>query len=226
MRVRAVLPGALIALALTAAAAFALVIALGVRGEGPLSLLLGGSEGTARLQDREQVVPVGGAGGRPISAPLLLPGGGFAAPAAQAAPGPRSASGLRGTTRVRRQASGRNQAGTRITPAPAATPAAQPAPSTPTATRPAATGTPAPAVKVRGRGKGQDQPTTSVPKSRVNTGPPAPPTSTPAPSGDTGPRAGAPVVEMRPVQPTPTPGTGVGQDDGVLHRVPAPPPAP
>jgi hypothetical protein len=223
---RVILPGALIALALTAGATFALVLALGVRGEGPLSLLLGGSEGTARLQDREQLVPVGNPGGRAAAAPLLLPGGGVAVTAAQAAPGPRSASGLRGSARVRRGATRQTQTPARRTLPPAATPAAQPAPTTPTATRPTATSAPAPAVKVRGRGKAHDEPRTSVPKSRVSTGAPAPPTSTPAPSGDTGPRADAPVVEKRPVHPTPTPDTGVGQDDGVLHRVPAPPPAP
>src|SRR4051794_3279107 len=53
MRTREILPGAAIAAMLTASALLALLVALGMRGDGPLALGLGGSDGSARLSGGE-----------------------------------------------------------------------------------------------------------------------------------------------------------------------------
>lgn len=223
MRTRAILPGALIAGLVTTAALLALVVALGIRGGGPLALGLGDSDGSARLDD--VAAPAGESGRAPArlgGTPVVLPGGGVAAPAAGVAPR-RAAGAPRVTTQGNRGATrGGLRTPSRQTPAVAPAPTAA-APTTATTTPQVATSTPNPvAVKVRGRGK--TKPTSSVPKSRVKTGRPATPVSTPAPGSTPGPapRSGeAPAVEkQRVAAPTPTPATGLGADDGVLHRVP------
>jgi len=70
LRSRAALPGVLLALPLTAGALFALVLAIGIRGDGPLSLLIGGADGAARLQDREAVAPLGDTSSGPVFGPV------------------------------------------------------------------------------------------------------------------------------------------------------------
>jgi hypothetical protein len=50
MRTRELLPGASIAALLTASALLALLVGLGMRGDGPLALDLGGSDGSAQLR--------------------------------------------------------------------------------------------------------------------------------------------------------------------------------
>lgn len=212
LRDRAVLPGALLAMLVTAAAVLALVLALGIRGEGPLSLLLGGADGAARLQDGPAAAPPGVTGDPGVRLGPPTPSAGAPAvvlPAAAGAPAaaPRRRAALRGETRTRVPARrSPERAPSRSTPAPVG----QSAPSTGTAPKPAATAAPAPAVKVRGHGK--PKPTTSVPKARIRTSAP------PAPA----PRAADPVVELRPAQPAqpPVPATGGGV---VLKRVPGPP---
>jgi hypothetical protein len=181
MTTRAILPGALIAGLLTAAAVLALVVALGVRGEGPLALGVGEADGAARLDG-------GGSAtlGRPTpgvreTTPVVLPGGGVAAPAA-GAPARRRATALRGTAGDR-QVTGRRITRTPAKGAPVATPK-QPTTTTTTTTRPTATSTPNPnAVKVRGRAPAAS-PKPLVNKRRVPAGgaAPAPVPVTPVPA--------------------------------------------
>jgi hypothetical protein len=227
LRDRAVLPGALLAMLVAGAALLALLLALGIRGEGPLTLLLGGADGAARLQDREAVAPAAVSGvpgvqlgpATPSADALTVPlpaTAGAAVPAAQ-----RRSAALRGETRTRvpaRRSPAR--APSRSTPARPA-PVARTSPVTATAPRPA-TAAPAPAVKVRGRGK--TTPTSSVPKVRIRSSRPAAPAATPAPAPAGtpvgAPRAAEPVVEMRPYRPENPPVPGAGDDSGVLTRVP------
>ena len=210
MRTRELLPGATIAALLTASALLALLVGLGMRGNGPLALDLGGSDGSAQLRGGEdQDVDATGVGGRK-SALLTLPTVASDSDAvAASAPG----SAARRRTAALQGAAGRERAAARrqaTTPA-LRTPSATPAPAKST-TRPAATSTPNPvAVKVRGRGA--PAPKQTVSKTRVPTLPgttAAPRSSTPAPSA---PAPAVPVVRVAPPAPTPNPPV-------VLVRVP------
>src|SRR4051812_30683658 len=149
MRTRELLPGATIAALLTASALLALLVGLGMRGNGPLALDLGGSDGLAQLRGGEGAGATGVGSRRPTS--LTLP---------SVASGDRVAASARGSAARRRTAAlqgaaGRERAAARrqaTTPALRTPSATTPAPAA-TTTRPAATSTPNPvAVKVRGRG--------------------------------------------------------------------------
>ena len=209
LRSRAALPGVMLALLLTAGALFALVLAIGIRGDGPLSLLIGGADGAARLQDREAVAPLGGTSSGPVFGPADGSAGGAPAvlPATGGVPTARRSPARRGDPRA--GVPGRRspvQAPSRpapVTPAP-------PAPTN-TSPKPAPTAAPAPAVKVRGRGTPPAAPT--VPKQRTQ---PAA-TAAPAPSAE-------PVVEKQVYRPEAQPPSSIGLDDGVLQRVPPGPP--
>ena len=225
---RAILPGALLALLVAGTAALALALALGIRGDGPLNLLLGGSDGTVRLPDRVSVAPVGSAGLQP--GPVARPAAGaptVVLPATAGAPASarRRTPDLRGESQTRRPARrGPAQAPTRPigVPSPPA-PVAQSAPTTST-TAPAPAATPAPAaVRVRGRGREDAASAPTVPKTRVRSARPTSPVATPAPAASPAPRADAPVVELRPYRPE-QPDTAAGSDSGVLKRVPPGPP--
>ena len=194
MRTREFLPGATIAALLTASALLALLVGLGMRGNGPLAFDLGGSDGSALLRGGEGqgagATGVGGRGPASLTLPSVASGGGVAAS------GPGSAARRR--TAALQGAAGRERAAARrqaTTPA-LRTPSATPAPAS-TTTRPAATSTPNPvAVKVRGRGA--PAPKQTVSKTRVPTLPgttAAPRSSTPAPS------APAPAVPVERVAP-------------------------
>jgi hypothetical protein len=231
MRTRAVVPGAVLAGALTAAALLALLLGLAIRGDGPLPLGLGDSGGSAQLSVGEGTAPAGNGGRQaaPIALPLVAPRGGVAAPAAGVAAS-RGATAPRATTRGERVATRPTlRTPSRRTPSVAPAPtAAPPATGTTTTTtsRPVATSTPGPvALKVRGRGKKESAKTT-VPKSRVRPGKPAVPVATPGqePAPGPGPREGdAPPVEKHRVDPPGQVKKGVGADDGVLKRVPKSP---
>lgn len=215
MSVRAILPGGLIAAMLTASAILALLIVLGIRGEGPLAIGLGDAGGAARL-DGGGSATLGEPGGGPVeTAPVVLPGGGVAAPSAGTAPGRRGTTARRVVTR---DGAGQRRARTPSRRAPAVTPTAPTNTNTNTnttsgTTRPTATSTPQPAVKVRDRGE-TSRPV-AVKKQRVSSTPAA----TPAP------------VELRPVPaptapdlerhatPAPTPAATA---DGTIERVPPP----
>ena len=209
MSVRAVLPGGLIAAMLTAGAILALLIVLGIRGEGPLAIGLGDAGGAARLEGGGSAT-LGQPGGGPVeTAPVVLPGG-VAAPSAGTAPGRR-----RGTAAPRSVTRGRQGAGQRRAQAPSRrAPAITPTAPTNTntnanantnttsgTTRPTATSTPQPAIKVRGRG--ETPAPVAVKKQRVTSTPAA----TPSP------------VELRPVPAPKAP-------ELERHAVPAPTPAP
>jgi hypothetical protein len=211
---RVVLPGAVVAISLTAGALLALALVLAMRGDGPLILGLGDSDGQVRLPEGETVPPLRSAT-LPDGAPTLLLPSGVLVPAVDPSPG---GGGLRGDTQVRPGAV-RRRGTTRTTPTPAGTPA--PASTRPTTTtRPVATPAPNPvAVKERGRGTPAPQPV-KVPTKRVAPRTPAPGVATPDPA----PSAPVPTVELRPTQPSQPADTGVGADDGVLERVPAPTP--
>lgn len=194
MRTRELLPGAVIAALLSASALLALLVGLGMRGDGPLALDLGGSDGSAQLRGGDgQGAGATDVGGR-RPAPLTLPAAKSRDDVAASAPGSavrrRTSSALQG-------AAGRERATRRQVMTPALrTPSATPAP-TKTTTTPAATSTPNPvAVKVRGRGT--PAPKQAVTKTRVNPAPsaaPAPRSATPAPS------APAPAVQVERVPP-------------------------
>ena len=97
MRTRELLPGATIAALLTASALLALLVGLGMRGNGPLALDLGGSDGSAQLRGGEgQGAGAGGVGGR-RPASLTLPS--VAADGDGAASAPRSAARRRSAAR-------------------------------------------------------------------------------------------------------------------------------
>ena len=213
MTPRVVLPGAVVAISLTAAALLALLLVLALRGDGPLIFGLGDSDGQVRLPEGETVPPLPSAA-LPDGAPTLLLPSGVLVPAVDPSP---EGGGLRGDTQVR-PGTVRRRATTPTTPTPAGTPA--PAGSTPTTTtRPVATPAPDPvAVKERGRGTPAPEPT--APAKRVAPRAPAPGVATP----ESAPSAPVPTVEMRVTQPPPPADTGVGADDGVLERVPAPQP--
>ena len=203
LRSRAALPGVLLALLLTAGALFALVLAIGIRGDGPLSLLIGGADGAARLQDREAVAPLGDTSSGPVqfgpaegSSPAVLPATG-GAPTARRSPARRG--DIRAGVPGRRSPAQAPSRPAPVTPAP-------PGPTN-SSPKPVPTAAPAPAVKVRGRGTPQTAP--SVPKQRTQ---PAA-TAAPAPSAE-------PVVEKQVYRPEAQPPSGVGLDDGVLQRVP------
>jgi hypothetical protein len=215
MNARAVLPGGLIAALLTAAAVLALLVALGIRGDGPLAIGLGEAGGSARLQDG-RASPVVEPGVRE-GTPVVLPGGGDAAPAAGTAPGRRGAAPLRGTKRGR---AGVGQGGTRIPSrrAPVRTPTEPTTNITTTSggttTRPSAPSTPnRPAVKVRA--PREPPKPAAVKKDRVTSAPT--PTGTPVAQRPV-PAPSAPVLEHR-AAPTPTAAPPGG---GVLTHVPAP----
>jgi hypothetical protein len=209
---RVVLPGAVVAISLTAGALLALALVLAMRGDGPLILGLGDSDGQVRLPAAETVPPLRSAT-VPDGAPTLLLPSGVLVRAVDPSP---AGGGLRGDTQVRPGAV-RRRATTR-TPAPAGTPA--PASTRPTTTtRPVATPAPNPVV-VKERGRGTPAPEPKAPAKRVAPRAPAPGVATPDPA----PSAPVPTVELRPVQPSAPVDTGVGADDGVLERVPAPTP--
>jgi hypothetical protein len=213
---RAFLPGALLALLVTAGALFALAVVIAVNRGGPDRLWLGGGGGAVSLQTRAGTV--GGAGDRsaltlPDSPISLLPGArtaGLGLPvslaARPAATQRRAAAPLRGDTRVRNRAD-RRPAGSRP---------ARPAPATtsPTAAVPAPA---SPVVKSRGGG-GTSSGDTPVAKRRVAPAKPTPgtaPVATPAPS--TSERSAAVTQPYQPAAPQPD---GVSQADGTLERVP------
>jgi hypothetical protein len=226
------LPGALLALLVTFAALFALVVVIAVNRGGPDRLWLGGGDGVVTLQTRTGAD--GGAGDRnaiglPASAVSLLPGARSAglgntialgAPAATAARPHRVAAPLRGEARVRRRA-GHPPAAAR--PAPVATPA--PAPATPSASPAAAPiAAPAPAstvVKSHGHGAGQAKGKLDVPKQRVKGAKPAPAPAPPPSAAPPPPLRAAPAPAPAPVEKHRTqPGSAPAQDDGGLKRVP------
>jgi hypothetical protein len=166
MRAREVLPGAAIAALLTASALLALLVGLGMRGDGPLAIDLGGSDGSVRLRGAEGQDAGGtGAGGRrPASVtlrPVVAPGGG-----AVAAPVRRTAPRRSITRQALQGASGRERAAVRR-PRPALRTPSAPAPA-PAATAPQPTATAAPApVAVKVRGRGTPAPKKGVAKTRV-----------------------------------------------------------
>jgi hypothetical protein len=218
MSVRAILPGGLIALALTACAFLALLIALGIRGDGPFSFGLGDADGSARLEGGGSALLDRAVSTTPFEgAPVALPGGVVAAGARTVA---RRSSSLRGATNGR-QVAGRRNARTPSRRSPVATPTAPTTTNTTAGgtTRPTATSTPNPdAVKVRGRG--ETPPRVDVRKQRVTSRTPAA-TPTPVPLRPVPPPS-TPELE-RQAAPAPAPAdTGVGADDGVLTRVPPP----
>jgi len=235
-----ILPGALLALLVTAGAGIALAVVIGVSRDAPDRLWLGGGDGAVSLDGRAGTAVVGAErrasapAGLPLAAPVaLLPGARPAGLAAATlrlprATGDRAAAGrsrtrLRGSARVRRRADRRAPRRSRPTqsaPAPVATPAA--------ATPPAA-GAPAPAsTVVRARGRGRSQTKAKVPKQRAG----APRAARPAPNAAPAPAAAPPGPPPRPDRAAPGPppdkrpagrpgpGNGVGHDDGVLERVP------
>ena len=184
MTTRVILPGALIAGLLTAAAVLALFVALGIRGEGPLALGVGDADGAARLDGGASTGLDRPAPGVRETAPVVLPGGGVAASVA-GSPARRRASALRGAAGDRQVAGRRNArppAGNRPVASPN-TPATttRPAPTT----RPTATSTPNPdAVKVRGRGPAAPKPLVNkrrVPPGGSATPAPVPTQPVPAP---------------------------------------------
>lgn len=218
MSPRAILPGAVIAAMLTAAALLALLVALGIRGEGPFSIGLGDAGGTARL-DGGPATTLGEPGGGPVeTAPVVLPsGGGGAAPAAGTASGGSRTTPLRSAARDP-QGADRRRAQAPSQPSPVSTPSA-PTTNTPTSsggttTRPTPISTPNPtAEKVRGRGETPQK--VAVKKQRVANSPAA--TPSPVPMRPV-PAPTAPEVVRRSA-PTPTP---AATGDGVLRRVPPP----
>lgn len=212
MSVRAILPGGLIVAMLTAGAILALLIVLGIRGEGPLALGLGDAGGAARLEGGGSAT-LGNPDGGPLeTAPVVLRGG-VAATSAGTAPGRRGTTAPRG---VKRDGAGRPRAQTPSRRSPAVTPNAPTNTNTNTTsgtTRPTATSTPQPAVKVRDRG--DTSAPVAVKKQRVSSTPAVTPTPVelrpvPAPT--------APELE-RHVTPAPTPAATA---DGTIKRVPPP----
>jgi hypothetical protein len=210
MRSRELLPGAVIASLLTASALLALLVGLGIRGDGPLALGLGGSDGSAQLRGGEGqgagATDVGGRRPASLTLPRVTAGGGVAASAPGSATRRRTKPALQG-------AAGPEHAGTRRqAPTPALrTPGAAPAPAK-SITTPTSTPNPV-AVKVRGRGT--PAPRDSVTKTRVNSAPSgtaAPRSATPAPS------APAPAVHVERVAP-PAP-TAAPKPPVVVIRVP------
>jgi hypothetical protein len=219
MSPRAILPGAVIAAMLTAAALLALLVALSIRGEGPFSIGLGDAGGTARL-DGGPATTLGELDGGPVeTAPVVLSsGGGGAAPAAGTAPGRSRTTPLRSAARDP-QSGDRRRAQAPSQPSPVSTPTA---PSTTnnttssggTTTRPTPISTPDPtAEKVRGRGETPQK--VDVKKQRVTNSPAATPVPVPVRPV---PAPTAPEVVRRSA-PTPTP---AATGDDVLRRVPPP----
>src|SRR3954453_7480220 len=99
MRAREVFPGALIATLLTASALLALLVGLGMRGNGPLALGLGGSDGSAQLSDGEGqdvAAPVSGRSAPAVRFPSVLASGGVAASGARSATRRRTTAALQG----------------------------------------------------------------------------------------------------------------------------------
>ncbi len=215
MSPRVVLPGATLAVALTAGALLLLVLALALRSDGPFIFGLGDSEGQARLQPVEAVAPPAAPAPLPAGTTALLLPSGVVVPTVDL-PAQRGGA-LRGAAQPG-PGSVRRRGTTPTAPAPAGTPApttSRPGPTT--TTRPVATPAPNPvAEKERGRGTPAPQP----PVKRVAPRSPAPGVATP----DAAPVAPVPTVEMRTVQPSQPADAGVGADDGVLKRVPAPRP--
>ena len=131
----------------------ALVVALGIRGEGPLALGLGDADGAARLDGGGSATLGEPTPGVRETSPVVLPGGGVAASVAGPS-GRRRAGALRGAADAHQAPA----AATRAAPAGTRPVASPNAPTTTTTrpattTRPTATSTPNPnAVKVRGRG--------------------------------------------------------------------------
>jgi hypothetical protein len=216
MSARAIFPGAVIAGLLTAAAVLALLVALGIRGEGPLAIGIGDADGAARLDGGDSA-----ALGRPTpgvreSAPGVLPGGGVAAPAA-GTPARRSSSGLTGSTDGRQNAGRRETARTPTRRAPVVSPT-QPTTQPGSGTRPTATSTPDP-NPVKFRGRGESTPKAPIQKQRVTPGstkpsvelqpvpaPSAPDlsrTAAPAPSPASTPAAGPDLTRVPPPSATP-----------------------
>jgi hypothetical protein len=186
MSARAILPGALLAGLLTVAAVLALVVALGIRGEGPLALDVGDGDGdgAARLEGGGSATLGEPTPGVRETAPVVLPGGGIAASVA-GSPARRRASALRGAAGDR-QVAGRRNARTPAGNRPVASPNAPVTTTSPvTTTRPTATSTPNPnAVKVRGRGPAAPKPLVNkrrVPPGGSATPAPVPTQPVPAP---------------------------------------------
>jgi len=184
MSTRAILPGALLAGLLTVAAVLALVVALGIRGEGPLAIGVGDADGAARLEGGGSATLGQPTPGVRETTPVVLPGGGIAASVA-GSPARRRASALRGAAGDR-QVAGRRNARTPAGDRPVASPNAPATITRPaTTTRPTATSTPNPnAVKVRGRGPAAPKPLVNkrrVPPGGSATPAPVPTQPVPAP---------------------------------------------
>jgi hypothetical protein len=215
MSLRPVLPGAVIAGLLTLAAVLALLVALGIRGEGPLALDLGDADGAARLDGGGSAALGEPTPGVRESAPVVLPGGGVAAPAA-GIPARRRSTGLTGAADGRQNAGSRDGARAPTRRAPVVSPT-QPTTTPGTSTRPTATSTPDP-NPVKFRGRGESTPKAPIQKQRVTSGGarPSPVELEPVPAPS------APDLS-RTAAPTPAPSsTPAGADAPDLTRVPPP----
>jgi hypothetical protein len=208
MSTRAVLPGALIAAMLTGAALLALLVALGIRGEGPFAFGIGDSDGSARLDGGGAATLAEPTPGVRETTPVVLPGGSVAAPAAGAPA--RRGTAVRGATDGRQQAGRRPAARTPARGVPVVSPT-RPTTNAP-AGGPVATSTPNPnPVKVRSREP--SAPKQVVKKQRVTPGSSA--TPAPVPTQPV-PAPTAPQLN-RSAPPAPTPAS-----TPVVTRVPAP----
>src|SRR4051812_31165546 len=87
MRTRELLPGATIAALLTASALLALLVGLGMRGNGPLALPLGGWDGAAELRGEGAQAPGATGVGARRPASLTLPSVASRGGVAASAPG-------------------------------------------------------------------------------------------------------------------------------------------
>ena len=153
MRTRELLPGATIAALLTASALLALLVGLGIRGDGPLAIDLGGSAGRrscAGARIRARALPAWAAR-RPASLtlPSVTSGGGVAASSSGSAARRRRTAALQGA--AGRERAGRAPPGhdARARARPSRDPGAREVDHRPGGHLDAAT---AVAVKVRGRG--------------------------------------------------------------------------
>jgi hypothetical protein len=219
---RTLLPGALLAILVTAGALFALAVVIAVGPDGPARLWLDGGPSTINLEARTGA-QAGAAGGLLAASPAGLltvaPTPGVKG-AVTLATTPRTTAQLRGSARVQRR-SARLPATRR--PAPSGTsPTRLVSTPTPAARGPVAT--PAPGgsvVKTRDRGDSSPSPSPApVPKQRASK-PSSSGNSTPAQSAPAS--TPAPAVAKAPAAPPTQQDTSVGLDDGVLTRVPAPP---
>ena len=227
---RTLLPGALLAMLVTAAAVFALAVVVAVGPDGPARLWLDGGGSTTNLQARADAERSGAAAGavafqaapvgRLTDAPTAGPKGSVTLAAA-----PRAAVRLRGGTRVQRRAARLPSASRPSQPAPSASAPASRV-SSPSSRTPRPVASPAPGstvVKNRGHGKADgNTDSDAVPKQRVRSSNPDPRVASapaqPAPAGTP-----APTVATRVNQPSSQQDASVGAEDGVLTRVqPAP----